>query len=127
MEIGSEEVLGQESANCFFFFFLHNVDVFPSFSLSKLLYIEKDGNTDRITEKGNKTHVYKLLLLALVLGAAGLVLEDDVVVPPALHVEVLLVEERVSQGNVSFSGFLLFLEPLGFLPTDAVSQPSLLP
>lgn len=64
---------------------------------------------------GNKTHVYKLLLLALVLGAACLVLEDDVVVPSALHVEILLVEEWVSEGNVSFSGFLLFFQSLGFL------------
>jgi hypothetical protein len=66
-------------------------------------------------ERVFKTYVYKLLLLALILCAARLVLEDHVVVPAALHVEVLLVEKRVSKGNVSFSGFFLFFEPLCFL------------
>jgi hypothetical protein len=62
-----------------------------------------------------KTYVYKLLLLALILCTARLVLEDHVVVPAALHVEVLLVEKRVSESNVSFSGFFLFFESLCFL------------
>lgn len=62
-----------------------------------------------------KTYVYKFLLLALIFCAARLVLKDHVVVPAALHVEVLLVEKRVSKSNISFSGFFLFFESLCFL------------
>ena len=62
-----------------------------------------------------KTYVYKLLLLALILCAACLVLEDDIVVPASLHVKILLVEERVSESNVSFSSFLFFFESFGLL------------
>lgn len=62
-----------------------------------------------------KTYIYKLLLLALILCAARLVLEDHIVVPAALHIKVLLVEKRISESNVSFSGFFLFFESLCFL------------
>lgn len=53
------------------------------------------------------THIDKLLL-ALVLCTSCLVLENHVVVPAALHREVLLVEKRISQGNVSFPRLLLY-------------------
>jgi hypothetical protein len=39
-----------------------------------------------------------------------LVLEDHIVVPAALHVEILLVQERISESNVSFSSILFFFE-----------------
>lgn len=46
------------------------------------------------------THIDKLLLLALVVSAAGLVLEDNVVVPAPLNSEIGLVQQRVSSSNV---------------------------
>ncbi|CAF3442993.1 unnamed protein product [Fusarium graminearum] len=62
-----------------------------------------------------QTYVYELLLLALLLCATSLVLEDHIIVPTALHVEILLVEERISKRNVSFSGILFFFESLCLL------------
>jgi hypothetical protein len=66
-------------------------------------------------EVGTKKVVYKLLLLALFLCAASLVLENHIIVPAALHVEILLVKERVSKGNVSFSSIFFFFESLCLL------------
>ncbi len=60
-------------------------------------------------------HVDELFLLVLVLGASCLVLEDDVVVPPALDVEVGLVEQRVAQRNVPLPGVLLGRRLFAFL------------
>ena len=62
-----------------------------------------------------RTYVYELLLLALVFCTTSLVLEDYVIVPATLHVEILLVEERVSKSNVSFSSVLFFFESLRLL------------
>ena len=64
---------------------------------------------------GRNTHVDKLLLLALILRAAGLVLEHDVVVPAALHGKVLLVEEGGAVGNVPLAGLFFLLGALCFL------------
>ena len=71
------------------------------------------------------TYVDKLLL-ALVLGPARLVLEDHIVVPPPLHIEILLVQQGVSQRNISLPLLLLgggalgllLLAPLGLFPSD---------
>lgn len=46
--------------------------------------------------KNHKTYVYELLFLALVFCATCLVLEYHVIVPAALHIEILLVEKRIS-------------------------------
>lgn len=61
------------------------------------------------------THVNKLLLLPLILCSSSLVLEDDVVVPPALDVEVRLVQERVPQGDVPLPLFFFGRGPLALL------------
>ena len=64
--------------------------------------------------------VDKLLLLPLVVGAPRLVLEDDVVVPPSLHREVLLVQQRIPQRYVLLPGLFLRRRPfrLLLLPTS---------
>lgn len=64
--------------------------------------------------EGGRTHIDKLPGLALVVGATGLVLEDDVVVPAPLDGEVGLVEERVAQCNVALALLLLGLCALLF-------------
>jgi hypothetical protein len=61
-----------------------------------------------------ETHVDKVLL-ALVLCASCLVLEDHIVVPPSLKGVVLLVEEGIPEGDISLPRFRLCLGPLFFL------------
>lgn len=75
--------------------------------------MQKGGGGSR---SGVEAYVNKLLL-ALVFRSAGLVLEDDVVVPPALHVEVLLIEQWVSEGDASFALVLFGLGLFCFLRT----------
>jgi hypothetical protein len=54
-------------------------------------------------EVGTQHVVDEFLLLVAVLGAAGLVLEDDVVVPAALHLEVARVEQWIASRNINFA------------------------
>jgi hypothetical protein len=54
---------------------------------------------------GRDTHIDKVIR-SFVLRPSGLVLEDDIIVPPALHAKVVRVEEGIAPGNVQFA--LLF-------------------
>ena len=53
--------------------------------------------------------------LAFLLCTSGLILEDDVVIPPPLDVESLRIEQRVAECNVDFPFALFFRSLLCFL------------
>lgn len=83
--------------------------------------------------------VDELLLLALVLCAPGLILEDDVIVPsdyllvrieiswkekaevPSLNIEVWLVKQWIAQSNIPLSGLFLRSGLLSLLPLALLS------
>jgi hypothetical protein len=59
--------------------------------------------------------VVNKLLRSLVFGAARLVLENNIVVPPPFNIEVFGVEERVTSRNVKLALVFLLLGLLFFL------------
>ncbi len=68
------------------------------------------------------TYIDKLLL-ALILRPAGLVLKNHIIIPTPLHCEILLIEQRVTECNITLTSNLLFLGALGLLQKKShVSQ-----
>ncbi|KAK0738427.1 hypothetical protein B0T18DRAFT_246601 [Schizothecium vesticola] len=63
-----------------------------------------------------KTHIDKFLLLPLVLRPASLVLENNIIIPPPLDVEVWLVQQRIPQRNVLLLLLLLLLGTFSLFP-----------
>jgi len=70
--------------------------------------------------KGRKANIDKLIS-ALILRPSGLILEDDVVIPPAFHAEVLWVEKWIAPGNVIFALFLRLCSAFLLLETLVAS------
>jgi hypothetical protein len=52
-------------------------------------------------------YIYEFLLFALIFSSSCLVLENHIVVPPPLNVEVWLVQQGISTRYVTLTGFLL--------------------
>jgi len=76
---------------------------------SALLKIEHAQTYHEFLVEVRPEHVVdELLLFVPVFCAAGLVLEDNVVIPSALHCEVVLVQQRVAARYVDLALFLFF-------------------
>ena len=63
------------------------------------------------------TYIDKLLL-ALLLRASSLIFEDYIIVPPAIDIECLRIEQRVAVSNFLLTTLLFFRSLLGFLHND---------
>lgn len=66
-------------------------------------------------KKGHDVAYVDELLATLLVCPPSLVLENDIIVPSSLQVEVLRVEEGVASGNVDFSLFFLLCRLFAFL------------